>query len=393
MPALRVLHVSPYGPEAWAYGGIPRVVGALTGGLAELGVAVTLATTDARDETARLPAAPSRAAGVERRIFPNLSNRLAYRHQFFTPRGFSAWLAGHATEFDLAHLHGCHHLPGALASRALARAGKPYVLQPNGTAPRLERRRFAKAIFDLTLGRGVIERAARVIAVSGAEAATLGAMGIAGPRLCAIPNPIDAGEFKTSPERGAFRRRVGIEAEPLVLFLGRITPRKRVDLLVEAFARLDCPGALLVVAGNDGGALEAARRCAARTGVESRVGFPGLLTGGERLAALADADVVVYPSHDEVFGLVAAESILCGTPVVVADDSGCGELVREVGGGRTARSGDVDDLVRVLRQTLLDGDAIRAELPQARARLLRDYSAEAVALRTLELYASLAGER
>lgn len=393
MPPLRVLHVSPYGPEAWAYGGIPRVVGALTRGLAERGVAVTLATTDARDAVARLPAAPSRAAGVERRIFPNVSNRLAYRRQFFTPRGFSAWLNRHAADFDLGHLHGCHHLPGALAARALFRAGKPYALQPNGTAPRIERRRFTKALFDLTLGRGVLERAARVVAVSGAEAATLAAMGVSGDRLSTIPNPIDAGEFRTAPRRGVFRRRVGIESEPLVVFLGRITPRKRVDLLVEAFARLDCPGALLVVAGNDGGGLEAARRCAARTGVESRVGFPGLLTGSDRLAALADADVVVYPSHDEVFGLVAAEAILCGTPVVVADDSGCGELVRAVGGGRTARSGDLDDLVRLMRQALLDGDAIRAELPLARSRLLRDYSAESVALRTLELYVSLAGER
>jgi glycosyltransferase involved in cell wall biosynthesis len=393
MPPLRVLHVSPYGPEAWAYGGIPRVVGALTRGLAERGVEVTLATTDARDAAARLPTAPSRAAGVERRVFPNVSNRLAYRRQFFTPRGLSAWLKRHAADFDLGHLHGCHHLPGALAARALVRAGKPYVLQPNGTAPRIERRRWAKALFDRTLGRGVLERAARVVAVSGAEAASLAAMGVAGERLSTIPNPIDAAEFRTSPQRGLFRRRVGIESEPLVVFLGRITPRKRVDLLVEAFARLDCPGALLVVAGHDGGALEAARRCAARTGVASRVGFPGLLTGSERLAALADADVVVYPSHDEVFGLVAAEAILCGTPVVVADDSGCGELVRAVGGGRTARSGDLDDLVRRMRQALLDGDAIRAELPLARSRLLRDYSADSVALRTLELYASLAGER
>jgi glycosyltransferase involved in cell wall biosynthesis len=173
---------------------------------------------------------------------------------------------------------------------------------------------------------------------------------------------------------------------PRVLFLGRLTPRKRADLLVRAFARLDPPGGRLVIAGNDGGGLAAARREVRRQRLGDRVDFPGLLVGEERLAALAAADVVVYPSQLEVFGLVAAEAILCGTPVVVSDDDGCGELVRAVGGGRLFRAGDAADLTRVLSALLASPDEVRRELPAARERLLRDYSGRAVAARLMSVY-------
>ena len=79
--------------------------------------------------------------GVTVRVFPNLSNRLAYHLQLFLPLGLDRYLADHAGSFDVAHLHACRNLPGAIAaSSSAARAGVPYVLAPNGTAPRIERR-------------------------------------------------------------------------------------------------------------------------------------------------------------------------------------------------------------------------------------------------------------
>jgi glycosyltransferase involved in cell wall biosynthesis len=106
-----------------------------------------------------------------------------------------------------------------------------------------------------------------------------------------------------------------------------------VDLLIRAFARLSQTNATLVIAGNDMGAAAAAVRTAEATGAAPRTRFVGLLKGQERLHLLADADVVVYPSEHEIFGLVPLEALLMGTPVVVADDSGCGEVIGAIGGG------------------------------------------------------------
>src|SRR5262245_3442314 len=120
MPALRVLHVAPYYEDAWAYGGIPRVVSALARGLVRQGHHVTVCTTDVRDASSRLDAADAGdRGGVEVRVFPNLSNTLAYRLQLYTPRGLRRYLRRGAQGFDLAHLHGCHNLPGAIAASEL----------------------------------------------------------------------------------------------------------------------------------------------------------------------------------------------------------------------------------------------------------------------------------
>src|SRR3954462_5365010 len=178
MQSLRILHVTPYFADAWAYGGIPRLAHAMTRALARRGHHVTRCTTAACADRDRLRAEPVACTpdGVTVRVFPNLSNRLAYRAQFFLPRGLHRYMREHASRFDVAHLHACHNVPGVIAARQLTRAGVRYVLQPNGTAPRIERRKIAKALFDAAAGRRVIDRAAAIIAVTEVEQRQLRAM-------------------------------------------------------------------------------------------------------------------------------------------------------------------------------------------------------------------------
>ena len=404
MQPLRVLHVTPYSAEAWAYGGIPRLSDALARGLARRGHFVTLCATDVCDQTSRLSTERNRAggearssahaaAGVTLRIFPNVSNRLAYRWQLFLPLGFGRFLKRSARAFDIAHLHACRNLPGVIAARHLRRAGVPYVLGPNGTALRIERRRAAKRLFDAALGTRVLRGASRVLAVSEAERRQLGTIGVPPHRIRVVPNPVDLEEFDPPPARGTFRRRIGIDASArVVLFLGQLTPRKRVDVLVRAFARLaarNSVGARLIIAGNDMGAGEAARRIAREVGVADRTLFTGLLRGRERLEALADANVLVYPSQDEIFGLVPLESLLCGTPVVVADDSGCAEVVRTVGGGQTVPVGDVDALAWAIDSVLDGSDEWRARAVLAAAQVRERYARDAVCATLDDVYREL----
>ena len=84
---MRILQVTPYYENAWAYGGIPRVVAALSHGLARRGHQVTVCTTDVRDERSRLEGEERGGGSPDVRVFPNLSNRLAYHLQLFLPRG------------------------------------------------------------------------------------------------------------------------------------------------------------------------------------------------------------------------------------------------------------------------------------------------------------------
>ncbi len=388
MAELRVLHVTPYYEQAWAYGGIPRVVAAQVKGLARRGVQVTVATTDACDRASRTSARarPADQPGLEVEVFPNLSNRLAYRLQLFLPRGLDGFLRRNLHRFDVAHLHGCHNFPGVIAARRLSRAGLPYVVQPNGTALRIERRVLAKWLFDVTFGRHTLPGAARLIAVTEAERRQLLSTGIGAGGVEVIPNPVDLDELAEPLPRGAFRQRFGLGGRRLVTYLGQLCPRKRVDLALRAVAALQDPELVLLIAGSDMGSEPALRRLAAELGLASRTCFAGVLGGRQRLEALADADVVVYPTQAEVFGLVPVEAILCGTPVVVSDDCGCGEVVDGLEGGVVAASGDVAALAAGIRDILANPEAWRPRVERAAERIRARYSARAVAEQLEALY-------
>jgi len=340
--SLRILHVTPYFTDAWAYGGIPRLATTLATGLARRGHHVTVCTTDVCDRHRRLPRRPAAPvpSGIDVHVFPNRSNRLAYELQLFTPIGLGRYLASTVAQFDIAHIHGHRHLLEVAGARWCRRGGVPYVSAPNGTAARVERRRGLKQVWDAVWGRLDLAGATAVLAVSQAERAQLLALGVEPQRIRVVPNPLDLDEFEPPPARGSFRRARDLGNTPLVVFLGKITPRKRVDVLIAAMPRLQISAATLVVAGNDMGGVAAARRLAATLGIADRTVFTGLLTGRARLDLLADADVVVYPSADEVFGLVPLEALLCGTPVVVADDCGCGEVIGGLAGGQVVALGD-----------------------------------------------------
>jgi glycosyltransferase involved in cell wall biosynthesis len=399
MQTLRVLHVTPYGADAWAYGGIPRLSHAIVRGLAARGHHVTVCTTDACDATRRLarpgdgpvrtPWPPQRSHdNIELRIFPNLSNRLAYAHQGFLPIGFNRYMRLHAASFDVAHLHACRNLPGAIAARHLGRAGVPYVLAPNGTALNLERRRASKYVFDVVAGRRVLADATRVLAVTEAERRQLASLNVPPERIRVVPNPVDLDEFTAAPARGAFRQRLGING-PLVVFLGQLTPRKRVDMLVRAFAGLGQPGAHLVIAGNDMGAGPAVRAAAAAARVADRTLFCGLVAGRARLELLADADVVVYPSEHEIFGLVPLEAVLAGTPVVVSDDSGCGEVIGSVGGGLVV-PGNPASLGAAITRLLESPVRWRAAAVDAARRVRARYAPDTVCEQLELMYSEMA---
>jgi glycosyltransferase involved in cell wall biosynthesis len=161
-----------------------------------------------------------------------------------------------------------------------------------------------------------------------------------------------------------------------VLVIGRITPRKQIRVVVEAFARLNASAARLVIAGNDLGGLQPALARARELGVDTRVEVTGLLRAGQRLQAMANADLVVCPSSDDVFGLVACEALLVGTPVIVGSDSGCAEIVGNC--GVAVKPGDAAALAIAMASVLAGRvDTRRGRLP-GRERILHQYNVRVV---------------
>jgi glycosyltransferase involved in cell wall biosynthesis len=301
----------------------------------------------------------------------NLSNRLAYDHQLFLPRDVTEQLS-RLPRPDVIHLHGHRHLLNNAAERYARTHFIPMVLTANGTLLRHERKQHLKLLWDMLVSGRIPGRAARCVVVSNAEHRQHLQAGLPADKLVEIPNGLDLGEFSPLPPRGLFRRRLGIAPErPMVVYLGQLSPRKGVEHLVSAFNRDSPAGAVLVVGGNDMGGGRLARAVA---DPEAPVHFVGLLEGEERIQLLVDADVLVYPSTAEVFGLVPFEGLLSGTPAVVGDDCGCGELIGGAGAGLLVRHGDVTSL-RGRIQQLIEDRAQASDMVERGRSYIRDHFA------------------
>ena len=387
---MRVLHVAPSFYPSWAYGGIPRCAYEVCRQLVRLNVEVHVWTTDVDDAKHRLSERTVVVDGITIRRFANLSNWLAYHRQLYLPRRLWGHARRHVRGLDLIHLHSHRHLLQPLVAGPARRAGVPYVFTGNGTVPVIERYALAKRFADAMGARSFLRHAAACIAVANVERKHYLAAGVDPARITVIPNGIRVDDFVALPARGRFRTQHQLGDAPLVLFVGKITPRKGVDVVLRALAQLP-QNVQLVVAGNFMMPAPPIHRLARDLGVGNRVRFVGLLSGSDKLAAYVDADVVAYPAVDEIFGLVPFESLMCGTPAVVCDDSGCGEWVGAAGGGLLVRHGDADALASALRRLLGDPGLRRDCVTNGRRYVEQNLGWDRIAGQTLALYRRVLG--
>ena len=162
-------------------------------------------------------------------------------------------------------------------------------------------------------------------------------------------------EFNELPKRGSLRQELGVSSDThIVLSLGRISPMKQLEMLIQAFAALDIKQTLLLIAGPDegDGYKELLDNVVANSGVSDRIRFVGPLYGTEKLQALVDADQMVMSSRSESWGHAGAEAIAAGTPVIVTDKCGIAPYVRDRAG--LVVSADVLSISNAMRRLIVD---------------------------------------
>ncbi|HET7143044.1 MAG TPA: glycosyltransferase [Anaerolineales bacterium] len=168
-----------------------------------------------------------------------------------------------------------------------------------------------------------------------------------------IPNGIDLSNFKSAKNPGSFRARLGLKADaPILLSVGRVDPEKRLDFLIDAFARMAdrVPQAQLVFAG-DGSARKKLEEHAAATNVNDRIHFLGMVNRAELPDLLHDATIFLSASTTEVHPISVIEAIASGLPLVaVQDEAFEGMIIENENGHLTPLDVDAfsDTLVKML---------------------------------------------
>jgi glycosyltransferase involved in cell wall biosynthesis len=277
----------------------------------------------------------------------------------------------------------------ALLSRPLARA--PIVAKVLSTGPGGDLTRLLTKPLGRQRMRAMARAFSAFVCLSDEVRAELLAQGVAEQRLRRIPNGVDADLFHPPApgERESERERLGLDPDALTaLYTGRFAPVKRLDLLIDATARI--PGLRLLMVG-EGSEEQRLRELVAARGLGDRV---ELLPPVEDPASLyRAADVYVCASSTEGMSNSVLEAMASGLPVAAAAASGMAELVTPRTG---ILVGDVDDgaaLAAALAKAIGDAERRRRLGDAARDLVVERYSLESVAGALRDLYDEVLAER
>ncbi len=385
---MRILHVVPgISPK---YGGPTNIPGLLRG-LIRHGVDTTLVTTD-NDPEGRLdvplnvPVVRDGVPQVFHHVWP-LGSRFGFAPSLVTT--LERTLAG----YDLVHIHWLYNFACMAAARSAVSAGVPFVVQPRASLdPHMRKKNdVLKRAYLATLGRPLLTRAAAIVFTAEDERA-LASYGSRRPEWV-IPNGIDMAGYERLPPRGTFRAAFPALEGPFLLFLGRLSRQKGLDLLLPAFQRLlrARPDLRLVVAGpGHEGYEREVHTMAHALGLADKVLFPGLITGDLKLAAFVDADLFVLPSYAENFGGVIIEALACGLPVVISDQVNIHRELSVTGAAKVV-SCSIDAVASGIESALLDERA-RGRIAELGPAVVRaKYSWDAIIPTLVARYADVIG--
>lgn len=327
--------------------------------MAELGVEVEVLSMDTPtlfdEEAGKLPW-PVHRQGADKRSYYGFSKR------------FRAWIAQHAADYDAVIIHGMWQYHGLATSQACRRAGVPYFIYPHGMLDpwfneAYPLKKLKKQLY-WWLAEHAVLRHAKAVLFTSEEECRLARRSFAPYRV----HEHILGYGTTAPDIDATEaadrlRSSGTEwaLRPYFLFLGRVQEKKGLDLLIEAYSGLrsedpNIPD--LVIAGPEQQP-DYARDLKTRFPQEG-IHWIGAISGELKWQALAAAEALTLVSHQENFGLVVAEALSLGTPVLISDKVNIWREIVNDGAGMA----ESDDLAGA-RKLLGDWLALSPEAKEA----------------------------
>lgn len=383
---MRVLQVSPFfSPQM---GGSARVVYQSSKHLADRGHQVSVVCGDYGTNYSQF-SAPGQ---FEQIIFPSVISKWGF---YLTP-GLIDWIQKNIGNFEIIHLHELRTFQNIVVQYFAVKKGIPYVLSAHGTLPIIVQRKFAKRLYDYWFGRSILSHSSRLIAVSQAELQEYRTVPFPIDRIRVVHNGLDLSEFFPLPEKGNFRHKFSIPDRKIkvILYTGRLHRQKGLVHLLIAFSELRSQGRdyVLVIVGPDEGELVHMQNLVSRLGLWDKVLIVGPLYGSDKLAAMVDADVLVYPAYHEIFGLVPLEALMCGTPVVVCEGCGMGELIGQASAGYLVPFGDATALASALERAIDHRDEAQEKVHKGQLFIRERLDWKKVILQLENLYLEVINE-
>jgi glycosyltransferase involved in cell wall biosynthesis len=326
---LNILHVVPSFYPAHFYGGPIQSVYALCRRLSDLGCRVRVLTTDANGPKAVLDLEKSRELELEDGVRIRYCRRLMPES---VSRDLLACLPTYIRWADVIHLTGVYSFPTMPALIAARMLGKPVIWSPRGSLLRWDgRRKHRLKLFW--------EAACRIASPPKLLFHVTSETELADARA-KFPTH-DAAVVLNGVEVPATRKRSWRKGKLRIVYMGRLDPIKAIENLVLACEQLNpahtsreevLDWSLTIAGGGDHTYAVKLRRLIEKVGLSDRIEMPGEVLDAARERIFESADIVVLPSHSENFGMVLAEALARGIPVIASkgtpwrrlEEVGCG---------------------------------------------------------------------
>lgn len=211
---------------------------------------------------------------------------------------------------DIIHNHSLWMMPNVYADWARRGTASKLVVQPHGTLSKwaLSNSRYKKKMFGWLWQNKVLRNVDMWVATADSEYQDIRNLGYRQP-VCVLPNGVSVPNVSGSKKLD--RRRM--------FFLSRIHPKKNVEMLIRAWRQLEDKfrdwDLSIIGPDKENSYADQMKSLASALGC-SRIRFEGELKGDAKLGFMADSECMVLPTHSENFGLVVAESLSCGVPVI-----------------------------------------------------------------------------
>jgi len=312
------------------------------------------------------------------------------------------WLKANAANYDAVIVSGLWRYMARGAAKALAGTATPYFVYTHGMLDPWFRETYPFKHWGKQLSwlvaEGPLLRHARNVLFTTEEEQPLSQNAFWPYQVQGVVVGYGTADVagEAGAQRAAFRRTMSALGDRrFLLFLSCIHLKKGCDLLIEAFATIAAsePDLDLVLAGPDQvGIGPSLRTQAERLGIGARVHFPGMLDGDVKIGAFRAAEAFVLTSHQENFGVVVAEAMACGTPVLISDKVNIWREVVADGAGLVAPDtveGATDLLARFVAMRASER---RAMGERARSSFVSRFDVESVARTLMKLIEQRIGE-
>jgi glycosyltransferase involved in cell wall biosynthesis len=371
------------------YGGPSKSVVELAQALGSLGISVDLVTTNANGSISL--DVPLHTWLIEKyyriRYFPYwpLSD-------YKLSLSLTKWLFQHVADYDLVHTNAIFSFSILPAYWACQLHRVPYIVTPRGMLEpwALSYKAWKKRFYYALLEKPALQRASAVQMLASTEAERTKHLNLKAP-LVIVPNGIHRQDFENLPDPELFYQKFpDTRHKALIIFLGRVDPKKGLDLLAVAFAKLHThfPQTHLIVAGPDNtGFLPTAQSYFAKTGCLDAVTFTGMLTGSLKYAALAAARIYVAPSYSEGFSMSILEGMASGLPCVITTGCNFSEAA-EVQAAHVINI-NADELADALIECLKYPQQAQEMGDRARQLILEQYTWDRIASNLSKVYSAI----